>query len=156
MSDLDTALDLSERELIASRIFAAPVSALWRAISDPAILSRWWGPRGFRNTTHSFEFREGGVWRLTMHGPDGTDYPNEFIFRAIREERLIVLEHMSAPYFLATLILDAMDSKAKPGGETKATFRQIFDSARTCDALKSICLPANEDNLDRLAGVITS
>jgi hypothetical protein len=36
---------------------------------------------------------------------------------------------------------------------TKITFRQLFDTAATCDAVRAVCLPANEDNLDRLGAV---
>ena len=32
-------------------------------------------------TFHTFELWPGGRWRFVMHGPDGTDYPNESGFR---------------------------------------------------------------------------
>lgn len=56
-------------------------------------LSRWWGPAGFTTTTASFQFRVGGVWNFTMHGPDGTDYPEWITFIEITPSERIALRH---------------------------------------------------------------
>ena len=53
-----------------------PPDLVFEAFTDPGHLDRWYGPNGFTVTTHAFEFRPGGTWDFTMHGPDGTDYPN--------------------------------------------------------------------------------
>ncbi|MCB1097766.1 MAG: SRPBCC domain-containing protein [Verrucomicrobiae bacterium] len=34
-------------------------------------LAKWWGPAGFTNTFHEFDFQKGGRWHFTMHGTDG-------------------------------------------------------------------------------------
>ena len=39
-----------------------------------------------REVVHSgliFELRPGGQWRFVLHGPDGTNYPNENVFREV-------------------------------------------------------------------------
>jgi uncharacterized protein YndB with AHSA1/START domain len=46
------------------------------AFTDPKHLAQWLCPNGFTTTTHSFEFRPGGLWRFVMHGSDGRDYQN--------------------------------------------------------------------------------
>lgn len=58
------------------RLIAASPSEIFAAMSDASRIAKWWGPEGFTNTIHEFEFRPGGKWLLTMHGPDGTNYPN--------------------------------------------------------------------------------
>ena len=63
-------------EIKITRIYDAPLEAVWDAWTDPEQVAQWWGPRGFTLTTHSKDLRPGGTWRYTMHGPDGTDYPN--------------------------------------------------------------------------------
>ncbi len=141
--------DIYDRELVAARLFGASPDALWRAWSDPHLIARWWGPHGFTNTFHRHEFRTGGRWELTMHGPDGTNYPNELVYRQIDEARRIVIEHLSEPKFLLTAEFERV------GDKTKVTFRQLFDTAQTCAAVRPICVPANEDNLDRMAGVLS-
>ena len=62
---------------------------MFRAWADPKHLGQWWGPSGFTTTTHEFTLKPGGVWRHTMHGPDGTVYPNRLRFdRVVPNERL--------------------------------------------------------------------
>ena len=63
-------------ELRLTRVYDAPVQAVWDAWTIPERVEKWWGPRGFTLTTHSKDLRVGGHWRYTMHGPDGVDYPN--------------------------------------------------------------------------------
>ena len=83
----------ADREIATSRVFDAPRDLVWEAWTDPKHLARWYGPNGFTVTTHEMDVRPGGVWRLTMHGPDGTDYPNLTRYvEVVRPERL-VYEH---------------------------------------------------------------
>lgn len=55
----------------------APRRVVWQAWADPAQIVQWWGPNGSTNTMQTFDLREGGEWRFTMHGPDGKDYLNK-------------------------------------------------------------------------------
>jgi uncharacterized protein YndB with AHSA1/START domain len=114
-----------------------------RPFSDPAHLAQWWGPKGFTNTFHEFDFRPGGTWRFTMHGPDGGNYPNESVFEVIEPERL-VLQHVSAPEFEMTLTFVEED------GKTRVGWRQLFNSADLRQRIAKFAGDANEQNLDRL------
>ncbi len=67
---------LEQRSDIRSFFIAATPAQVFAAMRDPVRVARWWGPDGFTNTIHTFDFQPGGRWLLTMHGPDGTDYPN--------------------------------------------------------------------------------
>lgn len=66
----------TEDKIIMERTLQAPIDLVWKTWSDPAHVGKWWGPNGFTTTTHKHDFRPGGTWQHTMHGPDGTDYPN--------------------------------------------------------------------------------
>jgi len=91
----DTAL--SDRELMISRLIEGPRDAVFEAFTEVRHLSQWWGPKGFTTTTNTFDFSEGGVWEFTMHGPDGTDYPNWIRWMEIRVPEMIVLLHGDGP-----------------------------------------------------------
>jgi uncharacterized protein YndB with AHSA1/START domain len=91
----DTAL--SDRELMVSRLIEGPRDVVFEAFNEVRHLSHWWGPEGFTTTTRTFEFSEGGVWEFTMHGPDGTDYPNWIRWIEIRVPEMIVLIHGDGP-----------------------------------------------------------
>ena len=44
--------DVSDRELVFTRIFDAPRELVFEAWTDPKHLIQWWGPNGFTNTIH--------------------------------------------------------------------------------------------------------
>lgn len=73
----------ADREIVLTREFDAPRQLVWRAYTDPEHVPHWWGPDGFHNTVHEIDVRAGGRWRFTMHGPDGTEYPNRITYREI-------------------------------------------------------------------------
>ena len=85
--------DIADRELVLSRLLNAPRTLVFDTWSDPAHVSQWWGPVGFTTTTHEMAFKVGGRWRFTMHGPDGTDYPNIIVYTEIVRPERICYDH---------------------------------------------------------------
>jgi uncharacterized protein YndB with AHSA1/START domain len=139
----------ADREFVHSRLIDAPRERVFRAFADPAHLARWWGPAGFSNTFEVFEFRPGGTWRFVMHGPDGTDYPNESVFLDIAAPERVAFEHLSkGHHFLMTITFTAQ------GVRTLVGWRQVFDSAAHRDRIAKVVVEANEQNLDRLAAEV--
>jgi uncharacterized protein YndB with AHSA1/START domain len=88
------------------RKISASSKEIFKAFEDQALLAKWWGPDGFTTTTNAFEFKPKGKWEFMMHGPDGTDYPNEIIFQEITEPNKIVMRHSVEPYFTATVTIE--------------------------------------------------
>lgn len=102
-------------ELKISRLYDAPLQAVWDAWTDPEQVARWWGPRGFTITTHSKDLRPGGTWVYTMHGPDGTDYPNTTYYYEVREREALVYDHGASegkpPLFRVSVFFKASGDK---------------------------------------------
>jgi uncharacterized protein YndB with AHSA1/START domain len=136
-------MSVSSSEILSSRIFHASRERLFTAFSDPTELALWWGPKGFTNTFDEFDFRPDGDWKFTMHGPDGKDYANHTHFIEIVPAERIVYEHI-APHFCMTITLADEESG------TRMTWCMQFPSAEICERLKPLCVPANEENFDRL------
>lgn len=122
----------------------ASPSQVFAAISDPARIARWWGPDGFTSTIHTFEFIEGGNWSLTMHGPNGIDYPNQSRFVQIVPDKCVVVEHTSGHHFFLTLELLSQDQG------TLLKWQQTFDTLEHYESLASFVAAANQQNLIRL------
>jgi len=126
--------DTSEREILTTRLFEAPRDLVFAAWSRSDVLERWWGPRGFTTTTHAFAFRVGGGWRLTMHGPDGKDYPNRLVFDEVAPPQRIVYSHHGGvdgvpAQFQCTIAF------AAEGGQTRVTMRHLFATREARDAV---------------------
>jgi uncharacterized protein YndB with AHSA1/START domain len=137
--------EMCDRELVTSRILNASREQVFDSISDPAQLAQWWGPKGFTNTFHEFDFRTGGTWHFVMHGPDGKNYQNQSRFEEIVKPERVVLQHVSSPRFQLTITLDDV-----AGGKTKIGWRQRFETAEECARIKVYAIDGNEQNLDRL------
>jgi uncharacterized protein YndB with AHSA1/START domain len=53
------------------RTMPAPRAVVYRALTDPEELAKWWGPRGFTAPSVEFDPRVGGSYRIAMQPPDG-------------------------------------------------------------------------------------
>lgn len=133
-------------EIVNTRQLAQPRTAVFAAFSDPVRLASWWGPRGFTNVFHAFEFRPGGTWRFTMRGPDGATYELQKEFVEIIAPERIGLRHRQAGHgFTLAMIFAARD------GGTELTWRMRFDDPAEGVRVRDFVLRANEENFDRLA-----
>jgi hypothetical protein len=139
---------LFDCEIVSQRTFKYSPSKVFDALQNPEKLKAWWGPDGFTNTFHLFDFKEGGHWKFVMHGPDGAAYDNECAFIKIEKPSLIVMNHVVAPLFQVQASFEGDDL------HTELTFKMIFLSADLCDQLKPVCIPANEQNFNRLEKVL--
>jgi uncharacterized protein YndB with AHSA1/START domain len=130
----------ADRELRISRVLNAPIELVWEVWTDPEHLKQWWGPDGFTNTITKMEIRKDGEWSLVMHGPDGTDYKNESIFKEIIKHKKIVYDHVSGPRFLATIEFEAQGNKTRIDWhmlfETKDQFIRTVKTFKADEGLK--------------------
>ncbi len=128
---LEPTARLQGREMIISRVLEAPRELVWRAFTDPAHLTHWWGPLGFTIETELFEFRSGGTWRHVMHGPDGTAYPNRIRFHEVLAPERLSYAHDTGKDedpegFHTTITLTDL------GGSTHVVMRAVFQSEDAC------------------------
>jgi uncharacterized protein YndB with AHSA1/START domain len=117
----------SDREIVATRVFDAPRELVFDLWTRPEHVAQWWGPNGFTTTIQEMDVRAGGAWRLVMHGPDGTDYPNRSVFVEIVRPQRIVYDHVSGPKFRSTATFE------DEGGKTRLTVRMVFETAALRD-----------------------
>jgi len=113
---------IENREMRIVRTFKAPIDLMWEVWINPEHIVNWWGPNGFTNTIHKMDFQEGGEWKLTMHGPDGTDFANRSIYKEIIPFKKIVFEHFN-PHFITTVLFESK------GEETSIDWSLLFDTA---------------------------
>ncbi|MCB9663210.1 MAG: SRPBCC domain-containing protein [Alphaproteobacteria bacterium] len=152
---MTTAAD-DARNLTLSRELSAPRDLVWAALTTPEHLGRWWGPTGFRTETHGHDLRPGGMWHLTMHGPDGRAYPNHVVFDVVEPPERLVLRYVQesgqeAVHHVTTITLDALAP-----GRTRITLALRFPSAEACrDAVERYgAMEGGQQTLGRLAALL--
>ncbi|MFO1330349.1 MAG: SRPBCC family protein [Rubrivivax sp.] len=141
--------DADARSCVHRRLVPASPAQVFAAIASAPRLARWWGPAGFSSRVAQCDFRPGGDWRLTLVGPDGTEYPNHNRFVEIDAPSRVLIEHVSDEHhFLLEIRLEAQ------GAATSVGWRQTFDTVAHRQQVASFVEPANEQNLDRLAAEV--
>jgi uncharacterized protein YndB with AHSA1/START domain len=69
--------------LSLKRLLPAPQAAVYRALSDPGELAKWWGPRGFTAPSVEFDPCVGARYRIAMQPPDGDRFHLSGEFREV-------------------------------------------------------------------------
>lgn len=137
-------------ELYITRVYDAPVQAVWEAWTDPEQVAQWWGPRGFTLTTHNKDLRPGGIWAYTMHGPDGVDYPNKTVYLEVEECVKLVYDHGGnddrPPMFRVTVLF------SEEGGKTRMEMSMTLPTPEAAEQARQFIKKAGGDSTwDRLA-----
>jgi uncharacterized protein YndB with AHSA1/START domain len=113
----------AERQVRIERIFDAPRERVWRAMTDPKLLTQWWG-RGNKLVIERLEVEPGGHWRFVEHAPDGV-HGFEGRFREVAPpERLVqTFEWDGQP---GHVIVNTTTLESLTGGRTRLVTLSLF------------------------------
>lgn len=141
---------IKENVIALTRVYDAPLQAVWDAWTQPDEVAQWWGPRGFTLTTHSHDLRTGGHWHYTMHGPDGTDYENTTAYLDVQPMQRMVYDHGGhtdrPPLFRVTAMFTERD------GRTQLDMHMAFPTPEVAVQMSGFIRQAGgESTWDRLA-----
>jgi len=123
-----------DREIVLSRVIAAPREHVFQAWTDPTQIVQWFGPDGFTVESLECDIRPGGRWRFVFTGPDGRRWDNRMVFLRVEAPGLIEFEHGSdkdddPARFHVTVTFDA-----QADGRTVLTLRQLHPTKAQRDA----------------------
>lgn len=77
-------------ELVLTRLIDAPRAALYRAWTEPALLTQWFAPKPYTTPVAELDLRPGGANLIVMRSPDGTDLPNRGVYLEVVENARLV------------------------------------------------------------------
>jgi uncharacterized protein YndB with AHSA1/START domain len=144
-------------KVVLTRTYAAPRALVFKAWTDPKMMARWWGPKGFTNPVCELDVRPGGVIKVTMRGPDGLDYPMTGLFREIVAPERIVFVCYAHPDEAGTPMLEVVNTAtfAERAGKTTMTVQSVVVKAApgTEKALEGM-ETGWAQSLDRLADLV--
>lgn len=124
---------VSDTELLLTREFDAPRDLVWKALTDPALMSRWWGPRRYTTVVDTMELRPGGKWRMRNIAADGGEHAFRGEYREIVPPERIVMtfeyEPLPGHISVETMTLTERD------GRTLITVRDQYASKEDLDGM---------------------
>jgi uncharacterized protein YndB with AHSA1/START domain len=152
MIELATSLMPKDKPLIiTSRLLDAPRELVWKVLTSPEHIKHFWGPDGFTNTHKKMDVSVNGEWRFTMHGPDGTDYPNRIIYRELDPPRFMRWDHDNGGEGPVDHKFTAEIELTEEGTKTRIDLRMTEKSIEARDAVAPYAGPGGRQNLERLA-----
>ncbi len=87
-----------ETQIHVTREFNAPKDLVFRALTEPDLIARWWTARRGEAKAFDVDLRVGGDWRYVMVTPDGTEVAFHGTYREIvPNERLVYTEIFEMP-----------------------------------------------------------
>jgi uncharacterized protein YndB with AHSA1/START domain len=121
-------------EFAITRTFNAPRALVFKAMTDPAHLQHWWGPKGCTIKLGKVDFREGGIFHYCMAFPGGVEMWGRFDIREVKpDERLVFVNgftdaqgqqrtrHPMAPTWPLEMLI--INSLSEEGGKTILNLR---------------------------------
>jgi len=107
----------SDCEATITHTFAAPRRVVFDALTQPALVQRWYGAAPLTLTVCEADLRIGGTWRQVLRAPDGSEHGFTGVYRVLEPPARIV----------RTERYEALG----PGHEILATLTLAEDDART-------------------------
>jgi uncharacterized protein YndB with AHSA1/START domain len=88
----------TETQIQVTREFDAPKHLVYRALTEPDLIRRWWNAKRGAVTACDVDLRVGGDWRYVMVTHDGTEVAFHGTYREIdANERLVYTEVYEMP-----------------------------------------------------------
>lgn len=141
------------QDVIITRTLAASRQRVFRVMTDPALLPRWWGPAYLSTTVVEMDLRPGGRWRYVQRDPAGPEYGFHGVYHSVvpPESLVYTFEYEGAP---GRVILETVTLEDAPGG-TRLTERATFQSVADRDEmLREGMEDGAVESLDRLAALV--
>jgi uncharacterized protein YndB with AHSA1/START domain len=149
-----TILPVDQPMIITSRVMNAPRELIWNVLTSPDHLKHCWGPDGFTNSYKTYDLRVDGETRFTMHGPDGTNYPNRMVFRKLDAPRFIQWYHDNGGEGDFDHVFIGEFELFEEGNKTRAELRVIEPTMESRDAIAPFAAAGGRQNLDRMAAYV--
>jgi uncharacterized protein YndB with AHSA1/START domain len=153
MARAEYVIEPGKQEIIITRDFDAPRELVFKAYTDPKLVSQWFGPREYTTTVDKMDARPGGLWRFVQRNPNG----DEFAFHGVHHdivapERIVAtfeFEGVPGHVMLQTLTLQPL------GQKTRLVEQLVFQSVADRDGMVASGMQrGSDDSLDRMAEIL--
>jgi uncharacterized protein YndB with AHSA1/START domain len=115
MGDTEVIIEPGKQDIVFKRTFDAPRDIVFRAMTDPALIPTWWGPRKYETIVDEMEARAGGRWRFLNRNPEsGEEFGFHGVFHEVTPERIVQtteFEGYPGSVGLETATLEERDGK---------------------------------------------
>jgi len=145
-----------KQEILITREFDAPRELVFKAFTEPELLSQWWGPSYLSTQVDTMDVRPGGQWRFINRDAQGKEYAFHGVYHEIlAPERIIDTFEFEGLPQTGHVSLETLTLEELPGGRTRLTSQSVFRSVADRDGmLQSGMEEGVNESYDRLAELL--
>ncbi len=124
------------QELFITREFDAPRELVFKAFTDPTLLTQWLGPRELTMVLDTFEPRPGGSWRYVHTDAHGGSFGFHGVFHEVNYPHQIIqtFEFEGLPE-TGHVSLETAAFETLPGNKTRLTIQAVYRSVADRDGI---------------------
>jgi len=153
MAETEFIIKPGTHAMTMTRVFDAPRELVFKAMTDPNLIPKWWGPRDHSTKVDNMEVRSGGSWRFINVDSGGNEYGFHGVYHLIDAPNRVVqtFEFEGVPGHVALETMTLEDQ----GGKTRMVQQSVFQSVEDRDGMVQSGMQkgATETN-DRLAELL--
>lgn len=133
MSELHITAEPGVPQILTERELDAPRELVYRAFTDPDLLSQWLGPRKYTMTVDRYDLRDGGSWRYVHSDEEGNAWGFHGVFHGEPSSDGIVqtFEFEGAP---GNVQMDTVTFEGR-GDRTIVRTNSVFQTIEARDAM---------------------
>jgi uncharacterized protein YndB with AHSA1/START domain len=119
------------------REFDHPVDQVFRAMTEPELIARWVGPRGYDNVEVTNDAQHGGTWTLVQRGADGQEFGFRGVFHgdATPELTLRTFEWLGMPGHVS---FESLRFEDLGGGRCRVRTTSVFLATEDRDGIRQM------------------
>lgn len=89
----------NSKSIVIERVFDAPVEKVWDAWTNPEMVKKWWGPKGFTAPSIKVDLKVGGKYVFAMRGPAGSQWDKVMYSAGVYQEIVPHEKIVTTDYF---------------------------------------------------------
>lgn len=129
MTDTQIIAEPGMPQILIIREFDAPRDLVYRAYTEPELLTQWLGPRRLTLSIDHYDVRDGGSWRFTHRDSDGNEFAFHGVFHGTPSPQGMVrtFEFEGVPGHVSMETLTFEERGGKTLMRTNAVFQSVED-----------------------------
>jgi len=154
VSEASFAVKRDELRVVMERVFEAPRQVVFKALTDPTAIPRWWGLRRQTTTVDKMDARVGGAWRYVCRDASGHTYAFHGVYKEVNPPALLSctfnFEGIPGDHeLLQTVVFEDL------GGKTRVTSTAVYANLEDLDGMVASGMEEGAtESWDRLAELV--
>ncbi len=150
MNETEIIVKPGQPDYLIKRTFSAPLSPVFRAFTEPELLSQWFMPKEAHLQIIRMDCKEGGSFHFTQIGPGGGLYGFKGVYHEVSPEAGIIKtsEFLGLPQRILPLL--EITTFEAAGNETHVTIHSICPDNAYRDSMISAGMKPTLDHTHEL------